>query len=42
MPKESLRVVWGEEELMVRREEVLNVMHTLDALYHSAAERREV
>jgi len=32
----------GEEELMVKREEVLNVMGALDALYASAAEGREV
>jgi predicted dehydrogenase len=37
-----LRVLRGEELLSVRREEVLNVMATLDALYRSAAEGREV
>ncbi len=37
-----VRVIRGEEELIVKREEVLNVMRTLDALYQSAAEGREV
>jgi predicted dehydrogenase len=37
-----LNVVKGREPLLVRREEVLNVMRTLDALYQSAAEGREV
>ena len=37
-----IRVIRGEEELLVRREEVLNVMRTLDALYQSAAEGREI
>ncbi len=37
-----VRVVRGEEELSVRPEEVLNVMKTLDALYQSSAEGREV
>ena len=37
-----VRVVRGEEELSVRPEEVLNVMRTLDALYQSSAEGREV
>ena len=37
-----VRVLRGEEQLMVRKEEVLNVMATLDALYRSAAEGREV
>jgi predicted dehydrogenase len=37
-----IKVIGGEEELLVRREEVLNVMRTLDALYKSAAEAREV
>ncbi|MFP4057853.1 MAG: Gfo/Idh/MocA family protein [Candidatus Brocadiia bacterium] len=36
-----LRVIRGEEELLVTRDEVLNVMATLDALYKSAAEGRE-
>jgi predicted dehydrogenase len=37
-----IRVLRGKEQLMVRKEEVLNVMATLDALYQSAAEGREV
>jgi predicted dehydrogenase len=37
-----IRVLRGEEQLIVRKEEVLNVMSTLDALYLSAAEGREV
>ncbi len=37
-----IRVLRGEEELIVKREEVLNVMRTLDALYESAAEGREI
>ncbi|MFQ6130506.1 MAG: Gfo/Idh/MocA family protein [Armatimonadota bacterium] len=37
-----LRVLRGEEELLVRKEEVLNVMKTLDALYESAEEGREI
>jgi len=37
-----VKVIRGEEELLVRPEEVLNVMRTLDALYQSAAEGREI
>jgi len=37
-----VRAIRGEEELIVKREEVLNVIRTLDALYRSAAEGREV
>ena len=37
-----VRVLRGEEQLIVKKEEVLNVMATLDALYLSAAEGREV
>lgn len=37
-----IRVLRGEEELLVKKEEVLNVMKTLDALYRSAQEGREV
>ena len=37
-----VRVIRGEEELLVKPEEVLNVMRTLDALYQSAAEGREI
>jgi predicted dehydrogenase len=37
-----VRVLRGQEELMVRKEEVLNVMKALDALYRSAEEGREV
>ncbi len=37
-----VRVIRGEEKLAVRREEVLNVMSVLDALYQSARTGREV
>jgi len=37
-----LRVIRGEEDLIVREEEVLNVLGTLDALYESARKGREV
>ena len=37
-----VRVLRGQEELLVKREEVLNVMKTLDALYQSAEEGREI
>ena len=37
-----VKAIRGDEELLVTREEVLNVMGALDALYASAAERREV
>jgi len=37
-----VKVIRGEEELLVKREEVLNVMRTLDALYESAAQGREI
>ena len=37
-----IRVLRGEEELIVKKEEVLNVMATLDAMYRSAAEGKEV
>lgn len=37
-----VRVLRGEEQLIVKKDEVLNVMATLDALYRSAAEGREV
>jgi len=37
-----IKVIRGEEELLVTREEVLNVIGTLDALYKSAAEGREI
>jgi len=40
--KHLVRVIRGQEELLVKREEVLNVMAVLDALYKSAAEGREV
>lgn len=38
----AIRVVRGEEEKLVKREEVLNVMRALEALYKSAEERREI
>ncbi len=37
-----IKVIRGEQEMIVKREEVLNVMRTLDALYQSAAEGREI
>ena len=37
-----IRVIRSQEELLVKREEVLNVMYTLDALYQSASEGREI
>jgi len=37
-----LRVVRGDEPLIVKREEVLNVLGTLDAVYESARTGREV
>jgi predicted dehydrogenase len=37
-----IRALQGQEELMVKREEVLNVMKTLDALYKSADEGKEI
>lgn len=37
-----VKVIRGEEDLIVKAAEVLNVMATLDGLYRSAAEGREV
>ncbi len=37
-----LKVLEGEEEMVVKREEVLNVVKTLELLYRSAAEGKEV
>jgi len=37
-----INVLRGREELIVKREEVLNVMKTLDAFYKSAEEGREI
>jgi predicted dehydrogenase len=37
-----VQVIRGEADLLVKREEVLNVIRTLDALYQSASEGREV
>jgi len=37
-----VNAIRGKEELLVKREEVLNVIRTLDALYQSGAEGREV
>jgi predicted dehydrogenase len=37
-----VNVIRGEEELIVKREEVLNVIRALDGLYRSAREGREV
>lgn len=37
-----INVIRGQEVLLVKRAEVLNVMQTLDAVYKSAAEGREI
>jgi predicted dehydrogenase len=37
-----VRVMQGEEEALVRREEALNVIGAIEAMYRSAAEGREV
>ncbi len=37
-----VKVIRGEEKLMVTRDQVLNVIRTLDALYESAEKGREV
>ena len=37
-----VKAIRGEEELVVKRAEVLNVIRALEALYHSAREGREV
>ena len=37
-----IKVIRGEEELMVKREEVLNVIRVLEGLYQSAAQGREI
>lgn len=37
-----IAVLRGEEEIIVRREEALNVVRTIEAIYRSAAEGREV
>lgn len=37
-----VNVIKGKEELLVKRSEVLNVMKTLDAIYQSANEGREI
>ena len=37
-----VRVIRGEEDLIVKRDQVLNVIGTLDALYESSAQGREV
>lgn len=37
-----IRVINGEEELCVKKEEVLNVIRSLEAIYRSAEEGREV
>ena len=37
-----IRVIRGQEELLVKREEVLNVIRALEGLYRSAQEGREV
>jgi len=37
-----LKVLRGEQELIVKREQVLNVMRIIEGLYRSAAEGREV
>jgi predicted dehydrogenase len=40
--EQFMRVFRGEEEPLVRREEVLNVMKVLDAIYRSAEEGKEI
>jgi predicted dehydrogenase len=40
--KQLLDVVEGKEEMLVKKEEVLNVLRILDALYASSAQEREV
>ena len=37
-----VKVVRGEQELIVKKEEVLNVMRALEGIYRSAAEGREI
>ena len=37
-----VQVIRGEADLLVKQDEVLNVIRTLDALYQSAAEGREI
>jgi predicted dehydrogenase len=37
-----VNVLRGEEELIVRKEQVLNVMRALEGIYDSAAEGREI
>jgi predicted dehydrogenase len=37
-----VKVIRGEEELIIKREEVLNVIRALDGLYQSSAEGREI
>ncbi|MBD3184497.1 gfo/Idh/MocA family oxidoreductase [Candidatus Poribacteria bacterium] len=37
-----IKVLKGEEEIIVKKEEVLNVIKTLDALYKSAEEGKEI
>jgi predicted dehydrogenase len=37
-----IRLIRGEEEAIVKRDEVLNVMRTLEAIYKSAEEGREI
>jgi predicted dehydrogenase len=37
-----IKVLRGEEEMVVKREEVLNVVRTIEGLYRSAAEGREI
>ena len=37
-----VNVIRGDEELIVTKDQVLNVMRTLDALYESAAQGREI
>ena len=38
----GIKVIRGQEELCVKRQEVLNVIRALDGLYRSAQEGREV
>jgi predicted dehydrogenase len=38
----AIRVIRGEEEKIVKRAEVINVMRALEGLYRSAQEKREI
>ena len=42
LAEHMIKVIRGQEELCVKRQEVLNVIRALDGLYRSAQEGREV